>query len=627
VLLINVFPMVGYIYGIRTFYILPPVGIAWPTVVALTSLATGLLLACIEDGPMALLLRRDAGGFLLRRLLPLMLLVPLVLGFLRVQGERLGLYPTEIGSSLLVITLTLLFAVALWRSAVRLSRSAGEEAAAQQALRESEHRFSLLAAATFEGVAITEGGRIVEANEQLARLLGYELQEIIGRDVASFILPEDRDRVLTNIREEKESWVEHRVLRKDGSVLVVGTHGRTATYQGRTVRFTAILDITEQKRAEEALRESEERLRLLGDNLPDSAVYQYVQEIDGRVRFLYFSAGMERLNGVSVQEVLRDAGELHRQIPPEYLARLLEAEAQSARDLTDFDMEVPIRRRDEQVRWMQLHSRPRQMPDGRVVWDGVQTDVTERKRAQEALLRSEKLASVGRMAATIAHEINNPLEALTNILFIAKGIKDLPESARQYLETADAELKCIAHITRQSLGFYRESNAPVLMSVNAVLESAADLLKNKIKAKHAVIEKQWDRNVEVTAVAGELRQVFSNLLANSLDAIEEKGTIKLRVSTCAAFHKGIRCVRVTIADNGRGIDASSRQHIFEPFFTTKGTVGTGLGLWVSKQIVDKHGGRIQMRSSTEGVRRGTAFSVVLPLVPEAETATSESAEV
>ena len=161
----------------------------------------------------------------------------------------------------------------------------------------------------------------------------------------------------------------------------------------------------------------------------------------------------------------------------------------------------------------------------------LQADIIERKLAQEALLRSEKLASVGRMAATIAHEINNPLEAVMSVLFLAKEDPELPESVRQYLEIADGELKRIAHITRQSLGFYRESNAPALTSVNAVLESAIGLLKSRIRAKQAVIEKQWDGDVKVTAVAGELRQVFSNLLVNSLDAIDEKGTIKLRVST------------------------------------------------------------------------------------------------
>ena len=238
-------------------------------------------------------------------------------------------------------------------------------------------------------------------------------------------------------------------------------------------------------------------------------------------------------------------------------------------------------------------------------------DITQRKRAEEALLRSEKLASVGRMAATIAHEINNPLAAVTNLLYVAKSLND-PDAIRHYLEMADEELKRIGHITRQSLGFYRESNGPAPTRVNELLESAIDLLKNKIRAKQAVIEKQWDAEVEIVAVAGELRQVFSNLLSNSLDAIGKNGIIKVRVSTGTASNSH-RSVRVTIADSGDGIGAASRQHIFEPFFTTKGTVGTGLGLWVSKQIVDKHAGSIRMRSRTIGSPTGTVFSIVLPV--------------
>jgi signal transduction histidine kinase len=254
----------------------------------------------------------------------------------------------------------------------------------------------------------------------------------------------------------------------------------------------------------------------------------------------------------------------------------------------------------------------------------LRAEIAERKQAEEALLRSEKLASVGRMAATIAHEINNPLDAVMNLLFIARSVKDLPDSAQQSLDLADSELKRVAHMTRQSLGFYRESNAAVLTSIPTVLDSVVDLLKSKIKSKHAVIEKQWDGDLEIIAVAGELRQVFSNLLANSLDAINEKGTIKLRVSSGATVNNGHHCVRVTVADNGKGISPSARLHIFEPFFTTKGTFGTGLGLWVCKQIIDKHGGFIRVRSSTDGSRRGTVISVVLPIGTAKDATLSKS---
>jgi PAS domain S-box-containing protein len=357
-------------------------------------------------------------------------------------------------------------------------------------------------------------------------------------------------------------------------------------------------------RAEEALRESERRFRALvtassGVVYRMSPDWSEMRQLHGRG----FIADTEAPSRTWLQDYIH----------PDDQSRVLAVINEAIRTKSIFELEHRVLRVDGSVGWTFSRAIPLQDANGEIMeWFGAASDVTARKRAEEALLRSEKLASVGRMAATIAHEINNPLEAVTNLLFIAKAAKD-PESARQYLDMADAELQRTAHITRQSLGFYRESNAPALTSVNALLESAVDLLKSKIKAKQAVIEKQWDGNVEVTAVAGELRQVFSNLLANSLDAIEANGTIKLRVSTGAAFKNGDRRVRVTIADNGEGISASARQRIFEPFFTTKGTVGTGLGLWVSKQIVDKHGGTIRMRSRNNGIPSGTVFSVVLPL--------------
>ena len=165
----------------------------------------------------------------------------------------------------------------------------------------------------------------------------------------------------------------------------------TANLQKVTVsRDELVREVAERRRVEAALQESEERLRLLGDNLPESAVYQYRHEPDGKVRFLHMSAGIEKLNGVRVQEALADAGVLHRQILPEYYARLVAAEAHSAREFTDFDMEVPMRRADGEVRWMWLHSRPRRLPDGRTIWDGVQTDITERRQSEEALRESRE---------------------------------------------------------------------------------------------------------------------------------------------------------------------------------------------------------------------------------------------
>ncbi|NYF92169.1 HAMP domain-containing sensor histidine kinase [Tunturiibacter empetritectus] len=243
----------------------------------------------------------------------------------------------------------------------------------------------------------------------------------------------------------------------------------------------------------------------------------------------------------------------------------------------------------------------------------LQEEISARKRAEEALINSEKLASVGHMAAVLAHEINNPLAAVTNVLFLAQTTKGLPDAARQYLQMADAELSRIAHITRQTLGFYRESSAPITFHLAILFDSVVNLLQAKQISKRAIIEKQCEKELQMTAFQGELRQVVSNLLMNSLDAIDETGKVTLRATSSRGCNGRRPRIRITISDNGKGISDITLSRIFQPFFTTKGDVGNGLGLWVSKQIVEKHGGSIQVRSHTKGPRQGTTFSIVLPI--------------
>jgi PAS domain S-box-containing protein len=238
--------------------------------------------------------------------------------------------------------------------------------------------------------------------------------------------------------------------------------------------------------------------------------------------------------------------------------------------------------------------------------------------AQQALIRSEKLASVGRMAASIAHEINNPLAAVMNTLFLARTTLAEPDLALQYLDIADDELKRISHITRQTLGFYRESSAPAPVSITSIMDSAVDLLRGKVRLSRAIIEKQYEGDFQAQAVSGELRQVFSNLLANSLEAIAPGGTVKLRISKLTRIGTGQRRIRITVADNGKGIDSMTMPRIFEPLFTTKESTGSGLGLWISKQLVEKHGGSIRVRSTTKQPRHGTVISVMLPSPEQAE---------
>jgi len=310
--------------------------------------------------------------------------------------------------------------------------------------------------------------------------------------------------------------------------------------------------------------------------------------------------------------VAPDPDWLDRYIPAEEQPRMIAAFKHAIRTKSNFELELRARRFDGSIGWILSRAVPMLDENGQIVkWFGAIVDTTERKTAGEALLRNERLASLGRMAATISHEINNPLGALTNLLFLAEHTEGLPSPAREYLEEADAELGRIAHITRQALGFYRESAAPGEVSVDAMLNAAANLVKGKIAGKHIKVEKQFRAHPKITAIGGELRQIFSNLLVNSVDAVGEQGAIKMRISR--GFNRtGQRSVRVTVADNGYGIAPASLEHIFEPLFTTKGTVGTGLGLWVARQIVEKHGGKIQVKFSVRGPHRGSTFSVLLP---------------
>jgi two-component system NtrC family sensor kinase len=242
-------------------------------------------------------------------------------------------------------------------------------------------------------------------------------------------------------------------------------------------------------------------------------------------------------------------------------------------------------------------------------------EMSARQKAEEALVRSEKLASVGRMSAVIAHEINNPLAAVMDLLYLAQTVEGAPAPILEYLATADGELKRIAHITRQTLGFYREIFVPTTFDVASLLGSVIDLLQAKIRSKQANLVLQCNKELQITAVHGELRQVFSNLLANSLDAIEPNGKVTLRASLSRSLGEETALIRVSVADNGTGIDLAAVPHLFEAFFTTKGTTtGNGLGLWVSKQIIEKHGGSVRVRSSTSGKHSGTTFSVSLPQI-------------
>lgn len=238
-------------------------------------------------------------------------------------------------------------------------------------------------------------------------------------------------------------------------------------------------------------------------------------------------------------------------------------------------------------------------------------EMAQNQQAEAALRQSEKLAVAGRLAASITHEINNPLEAVTNLLYLIETSESL-DDVKKYVALASEELKRVAEITAHTLNFHRQPINPVLVSIPEVLDSVLTLYRQRLKSSGISVERDYGHVPLVLGMSGELRQLFANIIGNAADAMRSGGTLRIRVKAQKGIFHDRPGVRVTVADTGCGIDAKHIRKIFEPFFSTKGNTGTGLGLWVSSSIIDKHDGNIQVRSSTNPEKCGTVFSIFLP---------------
>jgi signal transduction histidine kinase len=245
--------------------------------------------------------------------------------------------------------------------------------------------------------------------------------------------------------------------------------------------------------------------------------------------------------------------------------------------------------------------------------------VAQQKLAEQsaaALLQSEKLAVAGRLAGVLAHEINNPLQAVSNLLVLLESSSGLDNQAREYTSLAVKELGRVVHLVRQSLGFFCESNIPTATNVGDVLDSMLALYAKQIEARQITVSTQYRLDGTIQSYPREIRQVFSTLLVNAMDATAKDGAIVVRAKDGSEWkNSSIHGLHITVADSGVGIPVCAMARVFEPFYTTKGEHGTGLGLWVTHGIVHRLGGSIRVRSKTQPGKSGTCFSVFLPSQP------------
>jgi PAS domain S-box-containing protein len=236
-------------------------------------------------------------------------------------------------------------------------------------------------------------------------------------------------------------------------------------------------------------------------------------------------------------------------------------------------------------------------------------DISAEKQSEEAVRRSEKLATAGRLAASIAHEINNPLEAVVNLLYLARHDS---KNAAEYLTQAEQEVGRVARLAQQTLGFVRDASSPASMDPAAIMDEILQLYSRKLEGRQIRVARRYRNPCQVSGYSGELRQLLANLLVNAVEAMAEGGSLQVRVAAGRDWSDLREGVRITVADNGSGIPRENLRQIFEPFFTTKNDTGTGLGLWVSHGIVQKHGGSIRVRSRANGHATGTVFLIFLP---------------
>jgi PAS domain S-box-containing protein len=333
--------------------------------------------------------------------------------------------------------------------------------------------------------------------------------------------------------------------------------------------------------------------------------------LDGTI--LTWNKAAERMYGYRPEEVI--GKNVSMLLPPDRPAEVDEILERMQRGERLEHFETTRRTKSGRILNVSLTISPVRDSEGKIIAaSSIARDITQTKMAEEAIRNSERLAVAGRMAATIAHEINNPLEAVTNILYLLAQKEPLSESGRKYVQAAEEELRRVGQITRTTLGLYRERDVAVApVNISELLESILLLYNRRLLTLGVKVERRFEFPGTVMGVAGELRQVFSNLIANAMDALTASGTkLAVHVRESRDWRElGRHGVRVDIADDGVGMSPETRTNLFQPFFTTKGEKGTGVGLWVSRGIIAKHGGSMRLRSN-RGLRHGTCFSVFLP---------------
>ncbi len=449
-------------------------------------------------------------------------------------------------------------------------------------------------------------GIVSSWNEGARRIFGYEAEEMVGQPILRLIPTElhyEEDYILSKIRSgERIDHFETIRTKKNGERFAISvTISPIKDEAGTIIGASKIArDISERRR----LDESRYRLAAIVDSADDAIISK---NLDGVITS--WNNGARRLFGYEQEEIVGQS--IFRLIPDnlrheeeEILRRL------RAGDNIEHYQTTRVSKTGE-LREVSITVSPIRNAKGEVVGASkIARDVSNEKKAERLAIEAEKIATTGRMAAAIAHEVNNPLASVLNLIFLARQPDVSNEEIQSYLETAESELERVSHIARQTLGYYRDTGKPSEVHLRDLMENVLSVYRSKLLSHNIVIESKFNDLRKIRVRTGEIIQIFSNIISNAIDSMPHGGVLSIRTMRIVRMEED--AVQVLVSDRGCGIRREHLDKVFEPFFTTKGNLGTGIGLWVTKQLVERHGGQISISSSTDPSDSGTIVTMTFP---------------